>query len=213
MSKQLDKSEVIIHKKEAIKSLNALLEKYINSGDYSLLKKADLIAYWFETFSNYIDFEARFDSSRLIRYSRGDVIRVNFGFNIGKEMGGLHFAVVLDNDNKQNADVITVLPLSSTDGKAVHPRSVDLGMELFEKISSVQENLLRNLRSEQQEMEKINVALHSTISAIEQSDGTNGTIVKTSPMLLNCRMRFCKGSTLSKLRLNELKTTKRKSLN
>ncbi|MBO5853100.1 MAG: type II toxin-antitoxin system PemK/MazF family toxin, partial [Bacteroidales bacterium] len=100
------------------------------------LKKADLISYWLESYTNYIDFETTFDSSRLPRYKRGSVLRVNFGFNIGKELGGLHLAVVLDNDNKRNADVITVIPLSSTDGKAVHPRNVDLQTEVYTTIHS-----------------------------------------------------------------------------
>ena len=73
-----------------------------------------------------------------MRYNRGNVLRVNFGFNVGKELGGLHLALVLDNDNKRNADVITVIPLSSTDGRAVHERSVDLGTELYKKINQLQ---------------------------------------------------------------------------
>lgn len=167
MSKPLTQIEVINHKKVAIKALNSLLEKYINSGDTSLLKKADLISYWVESFSNYVDFESKFDSSRLIRYSRGDVIRVNFGFNIGKELGGLHLAVVLDNDNKQSADVITVLPLSSSSGKTIHERSVDLGTELYTKITSVQDKLILDLKAEMEELKRIYYALQL---ALQESD-------------------------------------------
>lgn len=113
--------------------MNSLLESYISDGSTDLLKKTNLISYWLEDFVKYISFEDKFDSTKLMRYNRGNVLRVNFGFNVGKELGGLHLAVVLDNDNKRNADVITVIPLSSTDGRAVHERSVDLGTELYEK--------------------------------------------------------------------------------
>lgn len=155
MSKQLTTQDVINHKKNSIRKLNSLLESYINSGDVGLLKKADLISYWLETYSNYISFETQFDSSRLIRYSRGNVVRVNFGFNVGKELGGLHLAVVLDNDNKQSADVITVLPLSSSNGKTIHERSVDLGTELYTKITAVQNKIILDLKAEVAELNRI----------------------------------------------------------
>lgn len=163
MSKPLTKDDVIQHKKRAIKKVNTLLESYINSADSSLLKKADLISYWLETYSSYIDFESHFDSSRLIRYSRGNVIRVNFGFNVGKELGGLHLAVVLDNDNKQSADVITVLPLSSSNGKLIHERNVDLGTELYAKITAVQDKLIMDLKAEVAELQRIYSALQTAL--------------------------------------------------
>lgn len=161
MSKIITKDEALVHKKSAIRKINALLEGYINSGDNVLLKKSNLISYWLETFCNYVSFESQFDSTRLIKYSRGDVIRINFGFNIGKELGGLHYAVILDNDNKQSADVVTVIPLSSTDGKKIHVRSVDLGTELYEKISAVQDKLILDLKSELSELERIHDAFLS----------------------------------------------------
>ena len=101
-----------------------------------------MISYWLESFSSYVSFEERFDPSRLLNYKRGDVIRVNFGFNVGKELGGLHFAVVIDNETKRNAHVLTVVPLSSTDGRDIHQRNVDLGTELFVKVSDIQKKLL-----------------------------------------------------------------------
>lgn len=155
MSKEITEEEVIKHKKRAIQTLNNLMEGYIKTHDNELLKKANLISYWLESFSLYVGHEDSFDSSRLIRYSRGNVIRLNFGFNIGKEFGGLHFAVVIDNDNKRSADVLTVIPLSSSDGKKVHERSADLGTELFEKISSKQINLLASAKKELAELTAI----------------------------------------------------------
>lgn len=167
MSKEMTTEEVIQHKKRAIKKLNTLLEQYISSGNKVLLKKTNLISYWLESFSMYISFEDSFEPDKLIRYSRGNVIRLNFGFNIGKEFGGLHYAVVIDNDNKRNADVITVVPLSSSDGKQVHPRSVDLGTELFEKISAVQKNLLSSAIQELNELKKAESAFKTTVEILQ----------------------------------------------
>ena len=46
-------------------------------------------------------------------YKRGDVIKVNFGHRIGREHGGLHYAIVIDVANNVNSNTITVIPLSS----------------------------------------------------------------------------------------------------
>ena len=46
-------------------------------------------------------------------YSRGDVIKVNLGFNIGNELGGLHYCIVLNKyDNTRNG-ALNVIPLTS----------------------------------------------------------------------------------------------------
>lgn len=184
----MKKEDVIQNKKSAIKSMNKLLESYINSGDEHLLKKANLLSYWIKTFSDYVGFEEKFDSRKLINYSRGDVIRVNFGFNVGKELGGLHFAVVLDNDNKQSADVLTVVPLSSTDGRVVHERSVDLGMELYEKVRATQEALLKNAKNEIEEIKKFQDTITKTLELVdsqENVDGNGDRLIAVSRILEN----------------------------
>lgn len=125
--------QVTVNKNEALGTLSKLLDIYINSGSESEIKKADLISYWIKDFAQYIEREDTFDSKKLLRYSRGDVIRANFGFRVGKELGGLHFAVVIEDSNPQSADVITVVPLSSTNGRSVHHNNVDLGLEVYNK--------------------------------------------------------------------------------
>lgn len=168
MSKPKDKETVIQHKKASIRTLNNLLEGYISSGNVDSLKKVDLISYWLESFATYIRAEDSFDSSRLLRYSRGNIIRANFGFNIGKELGGLHFAVVIDNDNKRNADVITVIPLSSSKGNPVHPRSIDLGSELHDKILASQTKLYQVNVDKLNELKRTLAALKSTAELFTQ---------------------------------------------
>ena len=143
-----------------------MLESFINDSKVEHLKKADLISYWIENFSMYIQAEETFTPQRLLRYSRGNVIRVNFGFNIGKEFGGLHYAVVVDNDNKRNADVLTVIPLSSTDGKTVHNSNVDLGSELYSKIASVHKSLILNAQAELDELQRMQDSFTATFDII-----------------------------------------------
>lgn len=136
MSKLITKDEAVAHKKKAIKALNNTFEAYINNPNEKYQKKADLLAYWIETFSSYVLCEETFDYSRIPKYKRGDVISVNFGFNVGSEHGGRHYAIVLDNDNKQSSRVITVVPLSSGTTDKTYERDVFLGNELYDKLKN-----------------------------------------------------------------------------
>ncbi len=63
-----------------------------------------------------------FKNEDIIRYEtkpsfiRGEIIKVNFGVNMGSELSDIHFAIVLNSDDNEYVDNITVLPLSSKDG-------------------------------------------------------------------------------------------------
>ena len=111
MSKHLPKEEVIMNKKKSIVQLNNLLESYISND--KTLRKADLISKWLKDYVNYLQFEEVFDPKRNIAYKQGNIVKINLGFNLGSELGGVHYAIVIDNNNKHSSDTITVLPLSS----------------------------------------------------------------------------------------------------
>lgn len=169
MSRPITKDEVKKHKERSLAKLNTLLDQCIADGRDDHLKKADLLSYWLETFSNYISSEEKFDSTKLLRYKRGSVIRANFGFNVGNEMGGLHYAVVIENSNARNSSVVTVVPLSSSDGKNVHSRSVDLGIELYEKVNSKQQKLLDEAQNSLTELTKDLEVFGNALKLLESS--------------------------------------------
>lgn len=148
MGRNITNDELIQHKKQAIKKLNKTFETFINSPNSQHKKKADLIAYWIETYSKYLTDEERYNYSKLPRYKRGDIVSANFGFNVGSEQGGLHYAIVLDNDNKKNSKVITVVPLSSGNEEKAHERDVYLGNELHDKIMAKYEKFNSKVESE-----------------------------------------------------------------
>lgn len=135
MGKTYTKDDVIGIKKDCFARLNSLLEYYISSDD-GHIKKAALIGTWIKQFSNYISFEERFDPLKNVSYKRGDVVFVNFGFNIGSEFGGGHYAVVLNNFSEHRSPNVTVVPLTSLKiNKQVHSKDVFIGNELYEKLS------------------------------------------------------------------------------
>ena len=68
---------------------------------------------WINKWSKYIVREQNFKPDFLPYYKRGDVVYADFGFNVGAEYGGIHYAVIVEiNNNKRNGNVI-VVPLTS----------------------------------------------------------------------------------------------------
>lgn len=156
MSKEKTKEEIIQHKKKAMRKLNLLLESYINSSEKTLLKKTDLMSYWIEEFSDYIKEERNFDPKHLKAYKRGDVIKLNFGFNVGSEYGGLHYAVVINNKNHRNSPVLTVIPLTSLKSTEdqIHPDDVFLGNEIYKALKLKYDTISQTLEREQLETDE-----------------------------------------------------------
>lgn len=82
-----DKTEYIntvAHKKIALNQIDTLLTYHIENNN---LKKANLLAYWFEDFTKYNLAEENFNPKLLKKYKRGSIIKANLGFNVGNEEG------------------------------------------------------------------------------------------------------------------------------
>lgn len=180
MSKNpLNKDDVIKNKKTAIKKINNLLESFINSPSGDKLKKANILSYWLQDYASFIEFENNFDPTKNISYKRGNIIKLNFGFNIGSEYGGLHYAIVLDNHNEHNSPVVTVIPLTSLkENKVIHPNSVDLGNEIYYSLNSKYEKAKKQLYEERDSMKNITKTLSNLISTSETAITSNTDIHK-----------------------------------
>lgn len=187
MGKIQTDEDIIKHKKSAIKSLNKLFETFINSPNQRHKKKADLVAYWIETYSKYLLNEERFDYTVIPRYKRGDIVSINFGFNVGSEHGGLHYAIVLDNDNKQSSPVITVVPLSSGDEKSTYERDVFLGNELYDKLNNKYNKLVQEVNKELEDLNKTVDILSKSINI--ESNNQMGIKKEVSEHLNNLKNR------------------------
>lgn len=60
----------------------------------------------------YLNREVRFNPRSMRRYKRREIVFLNFGFNVGSEIGGMHFGVVTT-DSEISSPVINVVPLGS----------------------------------------------------------------------------------------------------
>ena len=129
-----EKSEAIAHKNDALRELDASFNKHIELQEY---KKSNILAYWIKDFSHYHDHERTFDSHRLKRYKRGDMIKVNLGFNIGNELGGLHYCVVINKTDNLSYGTLNVVPLSSIKPDKIYSEyDINLGNELYNLLST-----------------------------------------------------------------------------
>lgn len=139
------------NKKQLQKNITALMKEYSDkliamseSNDY---KKSALLYYWLQDYKNMLNRENNFSPKFMKKYSCGNIINVNFGFRPGAEEGGLHYAVVLDN-NPRSSGVVTVLPLRSRKEKdtVLRPFEVDLGEVLFSRVAAKTTTLIEEYK-------------------------------------------------------------------
>lgn len=147
MSRDRTRENVTENKNEAIRKIDDLLTELINSDDEKLLKRADLISYWIKSFCNFVKSEDTFDPKYLLKYKRGDVVKADFGYRCKNELGGLHYAIIIDVDNAKASGLVTVVPLSSKKvNKKIHRTEVDLGNEIFNTLISAYDRSLHKLK-------------------------------------------------------------------
>lgn len=141
---ELDKKKIIDNKNEAINKINEYLDNCIIQDDIHT-KKANLLSYWLKDYFRYLEQEENFNSSYLKEYSRGDIIKVNLGFNVGNEEGGLHYCIVLDKKNAKSYSTLTVVPLSSLkDTTKQNKTSVLLGNEIYDNLTIKCQELVKD---------------------------------------------------------------------
>ena len=194
------KNNVILHKDNSLNRLDLSFLKHIELSEY---KKSELLAYWIHDFAEYHDEERTFNISKSGIYSRSDVIKVNLGFNIGNELGGLHYCIVLNKyDNSRNG-ALNIIPLTSRkDNKKYDSSSVNLGKELYNIFQSKIEKEKLKLQQILVELEKIKnipINIQSTIEKeqkyIAKMEKEIGKMQKDSIALIN------QISTISKQRI------------
>lgn len=96
-------------------------------------RKQEVIS-WVGTRNRFLKDESKFKTN--IRYSAGDVILVEFGYNVGAEFKGEHPAIVIE-DSPRSAKTLMVVPLSSLEpGENIHPANVLIGeLKKFNQIA------------------------------------------------------------------------------
>lgn len=146
MAKSLTKKESQIHRDTMLTELEDYLTDLTTHNNQA---KADKITYWIKDWVEYLKREEYFQPQRLLTYKRGSIIKVNLGFNVGSEEGGLHYAIVVDSDNKASNPVLTVIPLTSVKSEEklsnMRPDELHLGSEIYDLTVKKLNDLLEKL--------------------------------------------------------------------
>ena len=208
------KIKAIAHKNDSLKRLDISFEKHIAKEEY---KTSDLLAYWFEDFSKYHDEEKDFDPATLKIFKRGDIVKVNLGFNIGNELGGLHYCVVMNKYDNKRSGTLNVIPLSSYKDKKYNPNTcVDLQSELYDLLLSKYDQKVNEIHNEMNNLhhiektpiyfEKLEILLKSIeyIQKIQQEilRMKSGSIALVHQMRVISKQRIFKTPILSNIRLS-----------
>ena len=107
----------IITKKSQIQKIDDGCQNY-KQAYYSKNSKFLYLGNWIEKQSNIFKSETQKKKNNKTKpnFKRGEVIRIDFGVNIGSELSNTHFAIVLNSDDNNSVDNVTVLPLTTKPG-------------------------------------------------------------------------------------------------
>lgn len=165
------------------------LDNCLALGDNINIKKVNLISYWQKDYINYIKDEKNFNPINLKTYKRGDVIKVNLGFNIGSELGGLHYCIVIDKKNNRKSPVVTVIPLSSQKTDKINKNSIILGNDIYNKLMEKSNRLLEDSKIEIRENKN---KLLTEIKKLTNSNASSDEIYLKTTELNNKITEACK---------------------
>lgn len=108
---------------------------------------------WVLSESNYFYNEVTKPKSNHKVYKRGALVFVDFGINVGNELSGNHFAIVLNKKDSPNNGVLTVVPVSSKSNRfsvELDGFISDKSLVLLDKIAESIAKELQDLTSEEQ---------------------------------------------------------------
>lgn len=164
-------------KHNAILNLESFLVNRLESKDEKQIKIAQTMSFWILDYLRFQVYESQ-TQLKYKKYKRGDVIKVNLGHRVGREHGGLHYAVVIDNNNSLGSNTITIIPLSSIkpsmDPNRLGKDRLYLGTEIYklliDKINSISpfSPAYKSIRKELYRMKPGTIALVGQITTISK---------------------------------------------
>lgn len=142
-------SKKLNFKNQMLAELDDYLTDLLENDNDSDSKKVEKLSYWIKDWISYLKREKNFNPNKLQRYKRGSIVKVHLGFNVGSEEGGLHYAIVIDADNKKANPLITVIPLTSVkthkDISKLPKDQLYIGDEVYRLTVQKLEKLLKEL--------------------------------------------------------------------
>lgn len=108
----MKKSKLLHEVPSLVKKMNTELQNLQGIVEQMEEKRGGIFVEWMKVQNIYLKREKNFQPSRLRSYKRGEIVFAHFGFNVGSEYGGMHFAIVVRDSSKSNPN-LNVVPLTS----------------------------------------------------------------------------------------------------
>lgn len=83
----------------------------------SKIKKFKFLPEWVLSEASYFEKEIKRPTTNHKIYKRGSLVFIDFGVNVGNELSGPHFGIVLNKRDSRKNGVLTVIPVSSKSNK------------------------------------------------------------------------------------------------
>ena len=144
-----------------------LLQRMDDEGN----KRSDKIAQWIENWVKYLKIEQVFNPRSIQALKRGSVVYADFGFNVGREYGGLHYAIVLNKIDARSNHLLHVLPLTSvketTDISNLKYFQLPIGDEVFQLLINKANRKIIELTELYDHFSKKDDELHKRVEMVE----------------------------------------------
>lgn len=128
------------HQNNLIISDMNLKDKYTNFEDSKLSESRTLL------------YEINKKPTNFKRYSRGKIVKVRFGVNIGSEFSGDHFAIVVSKGDTMKSSTLHIIPITSKK----HTKNIEIGTILYSKKEITNLKNILNQTEDAKEIKKIN---------------------------------------------------------
>ena len=100
-------------------------------------------------------YEIKVKPNRFKRYSRGKIVKVRFGVNIGSEFSGDHYAIIISKKDTMNNPILHVIPLTSKK----HNYNIELDNLLYNKYEINKLKKILDKTNDKNTIKKINKCL------------------------------------------------------
>ena len=164
------------------------------------VKQQTIITKWLFQWCNFLSNEKTFKQELLPSYKRGDIVYVEFGWNVGSEDGGVHYAVVIENNNPKRSGTVLVVPFTSLGaGKkpadvARHDVYLGKGVIPWTSHETVAKLLQMRAISKMRILKPVNISIgaNSRITAASSADRLINSVGSYLGMIMEQRYHFVK---------------------
>jgi hypothetical protein len=141
-------------KSKAQMTLNSSFERFRNIYDLGRGSFYSHLPEWLDFYSKQLLIRhraAEYEKKRFDTYSRGQIIFVNYGYNIGYELSIPHYSIVMTKNDSATSGSLNVLPLTSKK----HPDSLFIGSPFEELMIPYLSESIDHLESELPKIETL----------------------------------------------------------